>query len=256
MKILITNDDGINSSGIQVIAKYLHVAGHEITVAAPIGESSGSSAGVGPVHSFGSVQIKEVKLKDLPGVKAFSLDCLPALIVLTACMGGFGERPDLVVAGINNGLNIGRSVMHSGTVGAALTASHFKIPAVAISIGWSETPRWEIAASLATLIINHLDISISQILNLNVPNTELNEIKGIKITNLAPTGLIKGASFKQDKLDLNLSPEKKQIGQNTDLQAVNEGYASLTALTPVKEDQGSAVYLNELISKVIPALIR
>ncbi len=74
----------------------------------------------------------------------------PATAVYLACLGAFGARPDIVASGINPGANTGHLILHSGTVGAALTAAGLGVPALAVSVKWSETGyHWETAAQLA-----------------------------------------------------------------------------------------------------------
>ena len=70
----------------------------------------------------------------------YGIDGPPALAVILACVGGFGPRPDIVLSGINHGVNVGRSAMHSGTVGAALTGAHFGLRCLAVSIRWGDDP--------------------------------------------------------------------------------------------------------------------
>ena len=108
---------------------------------------SGAGAAVGPVHSRDGVDYETYEIDGLAGVPTFGIDGPPALAVILACVGGFGPRPDLVLSGINHGVNVGRSAMHSGTVGAALTAAHFGLRCLAVSIRWGPDPvPWETAS--------------------------------------------------------------------------------------------------------------
>ena len=87
-------------------------------------------------------------------VEAYGLDASPALSVIAGALGAVGPKPDLVLSGINDGVNVGRSVLHSGTVGAALTASQLGISALAVSLRVGEGPDpWESAADLAVALI-------------------------------------------------------------------------------------------------------
>lgn len=134
MRALITNDDGIDSEGIAVLARVAHDAGLDLTVAAPSWDSSGASASLTAVEQDGRVLFERRTLRGLPEVDAFAVEAAPALIVRLATTGAFGEEPELVLSGINHGLNAGRAVLHSGTVGAALTAATHGCRALAISL--------------------------------------------------------------------------------------------------------------------------
>ena len=107
MRVLVTNDDGFDAPGLAALARAFADAGHEVTVLAPLAEASGSGAAIGPVHlRGGTIHFEEVTPAGLDGIKTLAIDALPALIVITACLGGFGTPPDLVVSGINPGRNV------------------------------------------------------------------------------------------------------------------------------------------------------
>ena len=113
-----TNDDGIDSLGLHVLARALTELG-DVVIIAPDREFSGSGAAVGALYEFRP----EVRRRQIDGVaEAWSLNGPPALCVLYSKLGVFGDPFDLVVAGINPGSNVGRSVYYSGTVGACLAA--------------------------------------------------------------------------------------------------------------------------------------
>jgi 5'/3'-nucleotidase len=134
MKVLVTNDDGVGSPGLHALARALVDDGYEVVVVAPDREMSGSAAAIGQVHIEEGIDAERVDLPRLDGVPAYAIAGPPGLCVLTARLGGFGDPPDLVVSGINPGANTGRAVLHSGTVGAALTAANFGCRGLAVSI--------------------------------------------------------------------------------------------------------------------------
>ncbi len=140
MRILVTNDDGVGSTGIMVLAGVLHDAGHDVIVVAPSSERSGSSAAIGPLHRNTSIPVVEHAWETPAGVPVLAIDAPPATAVYGACLGGFGPVPDLVASGVNPGANTGHLVLHSGTVGAALTAAGLGVPGLAVSVrspaGW------------------------------------------------------------------------------------------------------------------------
>ena len=127
--ILVTNDDGIDSVGLHVLARALRSLGR-VTIVAPDREFSGAGAAIGPLHLHQPI-IDEVEIDGIDS--SWTIDGPPALCVFYARMGAFGFRPDIVVSGINPGANLGRAVYHSGTIGATLTARNGNIPGVAVS---------------------------------------------------------------------------------------------------------------------------
>lgn len=194
MRILVTNDDGIDSEGLHVLARA--VAGHgEVTVVAPDREYSGASGSLGVLNQMRP----EVHRRQIDGVaEAWAVAGPPALCVLFAGLGVFGRPFDMVVAGINPGVNVGRSIYHSGTVGAALTGRARGVPAVAVSQavegygiegqGWDEMLKgmqWESAAAVASAVVGSIvahPVPAPMLVNLNVPNLPLGEIDGWRRT--------------------------------------------------------------------------
>src|ERR1700753_257076 len=116
MRALITNDDGIDSPGVRILAQVAVAAGLDVTIAAPDSERSGTSAMMSALESGGRLLAEERKLDGLEDV------------------GAFGGRPDIVLSGINRGPNLGRAILHSGTVGAALTGASAGLPGMAFSL--------------------------------------------------------------------------------------------------------------------------
>ena len=197
MRILLTNDDGIESEGLHVLARSMREHG-EVLVVAPDSEFSGAGAAIGPIH----LSEPQVRKATIDGIDtAWAVSGPPALCVMFARLGAFGPV-DLVVSGINPGANVGRSVYHSGTVGAALTARHTAIPSLAVSqhmTGFGVADRtwddliadqkWHVAAEVASSVIEGMlrdDVGDSPVINLNVPNLELDQIRGWGFTELGP----------------------------------------------------------------------
>ena len=195
MRILVTNDDGIDSEGLHILARAMRPHG-EVCVVAPDSEYSGAGAAIGPLH----LTQPEVRRVDIGGIDtAWSVAGPPALCVMFARLGAFGDV-DVVVSGINPGANVGRSVYHSGTVGAALTARHTNIPSLAVSQhvtgfdaegqSWEEAivgKKWHVAAQVASTVVESMfgdNIGDSPVVNVNVPNLEIDQIKGWRFTEL------------------------------------------------------------------------
>jgi len=256
MRILVTNDDGFDAPGLAVLARGLHDAGHEVIVVAPLAEASGASAGVGPLHVMGrGIHVETVAPSGLAGIEAVGADALPALIVIMACLGAFGQPPDLVAAGVNPGRNVGRAVLHSGTVGAALTSVHFGLKGLATSIqagavpsGFESAndghPHYESAAALAVVLAAHLEGAPARtVLNLNVPNLALAQIRGVRRARLATTGLIRAAGAEGDgpRVQLDLGFAEPSDDEDSDEALTGLGWAVVTPLVSVMEDHGREV---------------
>ena len=182
MRILVTNDDGVRAPGIAALARMAASTDHEVVVVAPMVDYSGAGAAVGPVHARDGVDYETYEIEGLAGVPTFGLDGPPALAVILTCVGGFGPPPDLVLSGINHGVNVGRSALHSGTVGAALTAAHFGLRSLAVSIRWGNDPvPWSTPAALAGALIPVLaEAPAGTTLNLNVPNVAWSDLRGMR----------------------------------------------------------------------------
>lgn len=212
VRILVTNDDGVGAPGIAALARAAVSTGHDVVVVAPMTNYSGAGAAVGPVHSRGGVDYTRYVVGELTELPAFGIDGPPALAVILACVGGFGSRPDLVLSGINDGANVGRSALHSGTIGAALTAAHFGLRALAISIRFGSQPvPWETPATLAAALVPILaETEPATVWNLNVPDVPLSELRGIRYGHLGTSGTIRSAI---DDPNTTWS-DRKPAGQN------------------------------------------
>ncbi len=132
---------------------------------------------MGSVEDHTTIAWQRATIEGAEGVEAYGLDASPALSVIIGAMGAVGPKPDLVLSGINHGVNVGRSILHSGTVGAALTASQLGMSALAVSLRAGETPDpWESAADLAVALIPLLvSAPVRTVLNLNVPALPMDE---------------------------------------------------------------------------------
>jgi 5'-nucleotidase len=247
MRVLVTNDDGVRACGLAVLARALGDAGHDVLVAAPLDEASGAGAGVGPLHTFREgIHVEKVEVPGLEGVETLGVEALPALIVIAASFGAFGKAPDLVVSGINPGRNIGRSVLHSGTVGAALTAAHFGLRGLAVSVqsaGAVEGPgvtHYSTAATLATALAPGVAAAPQRtVLNCNVPNVPLERLRGLRPAHLAVSGLIRTALVDEGgaHVQLDLGFVEPPPDDESDEALTAAGYATLTPLQGVTEDE-------------------
>ena len=250
MRILVTNDDGIDSIGLHVLARTMQQIG-DVVIVAPDSEYSGSGA------SFGSLLhiTPEVHRRHVDGVdEAWSVSGPPALCILFARLGIIGDY-DLVVSGINPGANVGRSVYHSGTVGACTTARSGGTSAVAVSQevdswgvegqGWEavlDRQQWQGAADCAAAMVAALAADLPEspvVLNLNVPNVQAAELKGWRRTEV---GTRPPRAMTQATLEPKLGHEGAfhvamewgdpvELPEHTDGGAVMAGYASVSWLS-------------------------
>ena len=238
MLALITNDDGIASPGIRTLAQAALDAGLAVTVAAPSWDSSGASASLTSVERDGRLQVDRVVLEGLDGVDAYAVEAAPAFIVRAATTGAFGTPPDLVLSGVNLGPNTGHAVLHSGTVGAALTAGTLGRPAVAVSLGTGDVLHWETAREVATAAIAWLvDSGRRTILNVNVPNVAPEDLRGLEPARLASFGAVQAVMTESGAGYVKLAYEgiDAELEPGTDAALLAEGIASVTPLRAVCE---------------------
>ena len=251
-----TNDDGVDSVGLHLLAERLS-DDHEVVVAAPDREYSGAGAAIGTIHLIEP----EVHRIQLPGIAdAWAVTGPPALCVMFARLGVFGGPFDLVVSGINPGANSGRAIYHSGTVGAVLTARGGKVSGIAVSQavegfgvegqGWDEmlaAQRWDTACEVAAATVDAFRTSPPEqavIVNLNVPNLAMDEIKGWRRTEVAtlPPRALANAELEpkvghQDTFYVRMGwGEPLELPEDTDTGAVERGYVSVTYLSRIADD--------------------
>ena len=163
MRILITNDDGIRAAGLPALVAWAKQYG-EVTVICPKVEQSGKSHGI-EIHKGFSLEEADLG----PGVTAFALDSTPADCVRYAILGR-KEKFDLVISGINKGLNVGADIMYSGTVGAVCEAVNLGVKALA----FSTSPEYYLNAvrhldEIYAYICQHRLLEVNDFYNVNIP---------------------------------------------------------------------------------------
>jgi len=284
VRILITNDDGIDAPGIIAMTVALDQwnqslgSPHELIVLAPNRNFSGASSAVGDVFSASGIDFTRAEVPGAKTVEAYALDAAPALCVIVGRRGAFGAAPDLVVSGINAGVNVGNSILHSGTIGAALTGSQLGCTGIAVSIQARKGADFSVAANLTLGLVEEVEHEPRGIvLSLNVPALPASEIKGIRRGRVAKAGLIKEVHRGEhhahahmkvgDKgvLDLKLGAAVPELGdvsdelENVDDGAlINQGYVSITQLRTVSEvlDPDAALVTERAIEGVERHLAR
>lgn len=232
MRALLTNDDGIDSEGLQILARAIEAAGFEVVIVAPSFDASGTGASLGHISRDRPIHYEQRQIKGLKG-DAFALDGPPALCTITSHLEAFGPRPDVVISGPNLGLNTGRSVLHSGTVGAALAAQNFGIKGLAVSLAVSDPWHFDTACRYTVDLLGPLMKAPDRcVLNLNVPALPYNETRGLRWGGLAEFGSVRSQVVDQDenKLFFDLVEIAYEPPKDSDLGLVNAGFAAVTAL--------------------------
>ena len=255
VRVLITNDDGIESPGLHALAAAVASTGNVVVVAAPQVDMSGQSAAIGRLHVDRTIDVQERTFEGLDGIQCHAVDGPPALCVIAAHLGAFGDPPDVVVSGINPGPNTGGAVLHSGTVGAALTAANFDLSGMAVSMGVGDPMHWETPALLAVPVLEWLiDQPRRTVVNLNVPNLLLGSVRGVEWGELARFGSVRTALVESQggRLQMEFVGRREEHPEDTDAGLVDRGYAALTLLRGVS----AAAPAPDLADAVAGALLR
>jgi len=259
LNILITNDDGIAAPGMWALAEELHKS-YEVFVVAPDREQSGVGTSV-TLHQ--PLRVRQVR-PPVPGIETYTVEGTPADSVIVALKMLFKDKIDLVIAGINEGSNLGNDVIISGTVGAAFQAYFYGLPAIAISVGAFHDLYFEAAARTGVLLAQQFaDGKLPRriLLNVNLPNLPLDQLQGIEITHLGErsyTDAVKRGSVKpghDGKRDyywiVHGEPQWKEDA-GTDIGAIMQKKVSITPLhndLTSQEQFSSLEGLRPLLSK-------
>ncbi|MEV4319849.1 5'/3'-nucleotidase SurE [Actinocrispum sp. NPDC049592] len=241
-RVLVTNDDGIHSPGLAALARCAVDFGWETLIAAPATEASGASAAVHAAVGGGQVVIRRHRLPGLEDVEAYAVSAQPGLIAMVAGEDGFGTRPDVVLSGVNLGANIGRAVLHSGTVGAAMTAAIHGARAMAVSLdvglGGGE-PLWDSAAAVVSRLLPKLaGLSAGDALNVNVPNVPADRLRPPRIARLATYGQLRSKVTRigDEAIELATIEVEGELEAGTDAALLADGYVTVTPLRSIHED--------------------
>lgn len=234
-----TNDDGIDSPGLRWLATMALDAGLDVTIAAPATESSGSSASITATQRDDKIAVKRLHLDGLEAVPTFAVASPPALIALIAGHGAFGPPPGLVLAGINRGANVGRAILHSGTVGATLTAgvNGSRGLAVSLDVGMkAEPPHWSTACDVVEQLLSFVTLQpVGTVLNLNIPDIERDQLAGVRQATLAPFGIVQTTmtDHGEDHVRLSVAEDSGNHPPGTDAALLAEGFATVTSISSV-----------------------
>jgi 5'-nucleotidase len=231
VQILLTNDDGIYAPGLAAMERALSRLG-DVAVVAPATEQSG----VG--HSITFLKPLVVKeIFDGPRRRGWAVEGSPADSVKIGIFEYCPKRPDLIVSGINGGLNAGINVLYSGTVAAAIEGAFFGINSVAVSLEYDEHAQFDKAADIALWMIEKIlanQGSQPQLYNLNIPTSALAGEVHLKIVPM-------GVQPYDDKFEKRTDPRGRSyfwaageypplLDDETDLSALKKGFVTLTPL--------------------------
>jgi 5'-nucleotidase len=237
---LVTNDDGVDSPGLHALARLAGDLGLEVLVAAPTRESSGAGASLGAVEEHGRIVIEPRTFDALRDMRVLAVRAAPALIVRAALHEAFGPPPDLVLSGINPGANTGHAVLHSGTAGAAMTATTYGRSSLAVSLASTgDQCRWATATEIARPAVEWLlEAEPPVLLNLNVPNLASDAVRGLRRAPLASFGAVqaKVSEAGHGYVHLEYSEIDPIREPDSDAGLLAHGWAVLTPLKPLCED--------------------
>ncbi len=237
MRILLSNDDGINAPGIRALAQTLAME-HEVFIVAPDRERSAAGHSLTLHHPL---RVEEFEIGFEKNIKAWATNGTPGDCVKIALRALFDVHPDLLISGINNGPNLGADILYSGTVSAAMEGAVLGCPSIAVSLCDPdyESADFSYAASFVAKFvprIAEINFPKKTILNINIPTVNSHGITGIKITKL-------GTRMYTDRYEKRLDPRGKiyywlagelidsDEDQDTDVTAIKNNKISITPIT-------------------------
>jgi 5'-nucleotidase len=246
MKILVTNDDGIAADGLRILVKELTKIA-EVVVVAPDREQSAAGTAVTLWEPLRITKVPSV----VPGVETYAVEGTPSDSVLLALGSLIKDKIDLVVSGINWGMNLGDDIYISGTVSAALQGYLYGHSALAVSAQREGDSSFQTAARLAAMLASRIEVSpppSNLFLNINVPGIPLSKIGGIQVTTLANESHInsvtEGHDGKREYYWLVRRRDGSSRDRKTDVWAVDHDKISITPL------------FNNLSTKTLSPLLR
>lgn len=247
MHILLTNDDGVRAQGLQILKRELAACGHRLTIAAPNGQRSAASHSMSinkPLYcreiAQDDTQIREIAISGTP------VDCVKMAMEYFLR----GDRPQLLISGINNGYNLGSDVLYSGTVSAAMEGPYYQIPAIAASMYPMDAERCAQTARLIQQLIEKVIIKgkFPGILNVNVPpegEISLGNIRVVPQTVQIYHNVIEPRQDKDGSICYHIVGDIDMEGapDNSDVAAVRHGHI---AVTPLKWQQTAMAAIDDI----------
>jgi 5'-nucleotidase len=229
MQFLVSNDDGIEARGIQVLAARMCELG-KVTIVAPERNCSGAS---------NSLTLDSPVRIDKVGEATFRVQGTPTDCVHIALTGLLEKDPDIVVSGINAGANLGDDVIYSGTVAAAMEGRFLGLPAIAVSLVFEDRPRnYATAAEAVALLVERLKsdpLPADTILNINVPDIPWQDVQGFEVTRLGYRHRAEPVVKMNDPRGrpmywIGPAGEGQDAGPGTDFDAIRRGFISITPI--------------------------
>ena len=250
MKILLTNDDGYNAPGIQILYETLH-ADHEIILIAPDREKSAVSHGI-TLHK--PMRMHRTRLKgDDTG---YIVTGTPADCVKLGLFKLFSTPPELVISGINPGCNLGVDINYSGTVAAAREGALNGLFSMAVSIKQGKVVDFKgVAGFIATLVnkMRHDGLPSGTFLNINAPDLLLTDMRGVKITRQASENISRQFENRVDPKNRPYywysPPNQVDEEPDTDVTALSQHYISITPIRCDITDYKTMAELKPLLHK-------
>ncbi len=229
MNILVSNDDGYQAPGILALAEALRELGR-VVIVAPDRNRSGASSSLTLTAPINTIPRGE----DVYAVEGTPADCI------NVALGGLVPfTPDLVVSGINDGPNMADDSIYSGTVAAAVEGRFLRLPSVAVSMAGFHPQHFATAAQVTVDLVRRIeqaDFPVNTVLNVNVPDRPLHELKGLRATRLGSRSAPEPAAEHPNPRGQHMywlgpagTADDNSIG--TDFHAVSEGYVSVTPLS-------------------------
>lgn len=238
MKILIANDDGINSPVLPLLAKWAQKLG-EVTIAAPKVEQSGKSQAIEFVRD---IEIKEVEIA--PGIAAYSVDSTPADCVRFGTF-GLNKTYDLIISGINRGYNLGDDIVYSGTCAAIFEGSRMGIRGLSLSTDVDNLMNAPTALDLVWDYIEKNDLfAHNSLYNINIPHTP----KEIRITRQGGIYFTDSFVHRGGHLYVQSGEVVKDSGNDplTDINAIRQNAISITPLVTTRTEMSVFKKLNNI----------
>lgn len=233
MRILLTNDDGINAPGLAALRKAAADLG-EVVVVAPDTERSGVA------HSITLAQPLRIRrIYHGDEFFGFGINGAPADCVKLACREILGTMPDLLLSGMNLGANVAINVLYSGTVAAAIEGAMLGVPSVAFSLAETEKPDFDGAGRVAREVLGLIladGVPERTVLNVNLPGLARSALKGIRVTHQSRTAYHElyekrvdpwGREYFWITGEMTRDFEREPDG---DLRALKDGYVSITPI--------------------------
>ncbi len=252
MRILLTNDDGVNATGLKVLERIARTFSDDIWIVAPTEEQSGAG------HSL--TLTRPVRLRKL-GERRYCVTGTPTDAVMMAVAHLMkDDQPDLILSGVNRGANLGEDVTYSGTVSAAMEGALAGIPSIALSQsyareGMGDTVPFAAAEAWADEVLRPLigtSMAPRTLVNVNFPALPPSEVRGVRVVR---QGLRDYGRLRIDQRTdprgyhyywFGLRPMPHTPGHATDLEALADGFVSVTPLHLDLTHEGSLAGMAEL----------